>query len=127
MKILKPIVSLILLAAFVLQVSGKLIVIADYAINKEYVAKMLCVNKNKPQMHCNGKCHMMKQLKAQDKKEQSPANPFKELKDFQPLYGNEINIKLSAVTDSNCLKSTFIYSSLFSTQHLHSVFHPPQA
>jgi hypothetical protein len=33
-----------------------------YVSNKAYVAKELCVNKTRPQMHCNGKCHLAKQL-----------------------------------------------------------------
>ena len=33
-----------------------------YVVNKEYVAKALCENKAKPQLHCNGKCHLAKQL-----------------------------------------------------------------
>lgn len=33
-----------------------------YVSNKAYVAKTLCVNKKKPEMHCNGKCHLAKQL-----------------------------------------------------------------
>lgn len=45
-----------------------------YLINKDYVARELCVNKSKPQMHCNGKCHLAKQLK---KLEESPTSDQK--------------------------------------------------
>lgn len=34
-----------------------------YLINKDYVARELCINKAKPKLHCNGKCHLAKQLK----------------------------------------------------------------
>lgn len=127
MKFFKPILSSVLLAAFVLQLSGKFIVLVNYAINKDYVAKVLCVNKNKPQMHCNGKCHLKKQLKTEDKKEQSPVNPLKDIKDFQPLFGNDSHIKLFNVYVCDFAKSAFAYSFHFSSKHLHSVFHPPQA
>jgi hypothetical protein len=33
-----------------------------YLANKEYVVAKLCENKAKPEMHCNGKCHLAKQL-----------------------------------------------------------------
>lgn len=33
-----------------------------YEINKEYIANNLCENRNKPEMHCNGKCHLRKQI-----------------------------------------------------------------
>ena len=36
--------------------------VIDYAFNYDYISKVLCVNKNKPEMKCNGKCHLMKEL-----------------------------------------------------------------
>ncbi len=35
----------------------------EYAVNKNYIAKVLCVNKKKPELHCNGKCYLNRQLK----------------------------------------------------------------
>lgn len=37
------------------------------------ITQKLCVNKNKPQLHCNGKCYLSKQLKkaAENEKKQS--------------------------------------------------------
>lgn len=127
MKILKPILSFVLLAAIMLQVLGKLIVLANYTINKNYIANVLCINKTKPKIHCNGKCHLKKQLQKEDAKEQSPANPFKEIKDLPLYFGNS-----SSLTPLNRLvckteTSTFHYSFHFSTQHLQAVFHPPCA
>lgn len=34
----------------------------DYAVNYDYIATVLCENKAKPEMQCNGKCHLMKEL-----------------------------------------------------------------
>ena len=34
----------------------------DYAINKEYIAKVLCINQEKPELACHGKCHLKKEL-----------------------------------------------------------------
>lgn len=36
--------------------------VLEYAINYDYITKTLCVNKAKPKMQCNGKCHLMKEL-----------------------------------------------------------------
>ena len=49
--------------------------VLEYAVNYEYISKVLCVNKAKPMMHCNGKCHLMKELaKAQETEKQIPSN-----------------------------------------------------
>lgn len=35
-----------------------------YQANKEYIARVLCENRDKPQLHCDGKCYLAKRLKA---------------------------------------------------------------
>lgn len=39
--------------------------IAYYQVNKTYIARVLCENRNKPQLHCDGQCYLAKRLKAQ--------------------------------------------------------------
>ncbi|MDI9880831.1 hypothetical protein [Flectobacillus longus] len=47
-----------------------LLVYLDYNLRKDYIAKNLCQNRNRPSMHCNGKCYLSKQLaKAAEQKE----------------------------------------------------------
>lgn len=36
---------------------------ASYYANKDYVAGMLCENRDRPAMHCEGKCFLNKQLR----------------------------------------------------------------
>ena len=40
----------------------------EYMINYDYISKVLCINKNKPELSCNGKCHLMKTLKKEQEK-----------------------------------------------------------
>jgi hypothetical protein len=42
---------------------------AYYQINKQMIADKLCINKDKPEMHCNGKCFLSKQLKKAEENE----------------------------------------------------------
>lgn len=119
----KSIISLILLSVFLLTFS-RVIIYADYFINKDYIAKVLCINKDKPKMHCKGKCHLQKQLKEEEKKEQSPVNPIKGKNEVQLFSQNHSALFLfNPVTEE---KSTTYYSFHLSEKHLHSVFHPPK-
>lgn len=45
-------------------------IVMYYQANKAYIAKVLCVNKNRPSLHCDGKCYLAKKLKAAEEKEQ---------------------------------------------------------
>ena len=47
--------------------------VVDYAINYDYIVDNLCENRDKPEMHCNGKCYLTKQLAEETSgKEKSP-------------------------------------------------------
>ena len=58
----------ILLALVSANLSG-LFVYAEFKANQKYIAAALCENRDKPQMHCNGKCYLMKKLKDAQEKE----------------------------------------------------------
>lgn len=34
------------------------VVLASYTLNKSYISSVLCTNKDKPELHCDGKCFM---------------------------------------------------------------------
>ena len=56
--------------------------VIEYVVNYEYISKVLCENKAKPMMHCNGKCHLMKEL-AKAAENENLLLPIK--KDILPL------------------------------------------
>ncbi|MDC9722424.1 MAG: hypothetical protein PSN34_06580 [Urechidicola sp.] len=41
----------------------------EYYSNKEYIASVLCENRDKPALACNGKCYLEKQLKKASKQD----------------------------------------------------------
>ncbi|PSL31534.1 hypothetical protein CLV60_103400 [Dyadobacter jiangsuensis] len=49
----------------------------DYELRKEYITKNICVNRNRPQLHCDGKCYLAKKLaESQKQEEQSAENTY---------------------------------------------------
>jgi len=46
-----------------LAVSSKDMVIwISFKLNQDFIARTLCVNRNNPEMHCNGKCFLAKKI-----------------------------------------------------------------
>jgi hypothetical protein len=101
--------------------------VVDYVVNYDYISKVLCENKAKPMMHCNGKCHLMKELakaaetenpKSSDKKSFSPIQEllfFKEIKSFSMIsFGFPTKNKINTT-----------YLNLYSYLNTNSEFHPP--
>jgi hypothetical protein len=63
---MKFIASTIFILLLLTQIFSKWLMVIDYTINKDYIAKNLCENRNKPTLHCNGKCQLMKKMAVED-------------------------------------------------------------
>ncbi len=59
---MKRIISIFFLLAFVSTSLKQYYPYLDYSINKNYISEFLCINKDKPELGCQGKCHLNKQL-----------------------------------------------------------------
>ena len=66
-----------------------LIPLMEYYANYDYIAQELCENKDKPLLECNGKCYLVKQIKAN--------KPFHSHESLPPLI-NMDDYPLSLVT-----------------------------
>lgn len=44
----------------------------EYAVNKEYIAKNLCINRDEPHSCCEGKCYLEKQVKKSSESNNDP-------------------------------------------------------
>lgn len=122
---MKRVVPLILLLLFAFLVFRPAIPLVEYCVRKDYISKVLCINKEKPQLKCNGKCHLVKQLQAETEEKPDspfPAGPEKEQKQISEFIvaGFSLNTRFS---DSDVPLPVFhnLYTYSFSL----FVFHPP--
>ncbi|HVV54724.1 MAG TPA: hypothetical protein VHC47_05350 [Mucilaginibacter sp.] len=63
------ITALLLIVCFMSSSFSRFFVYAGFEMNRKYIAEYLCINRNKPWMHCNGKCYLMKKLKQAEQKQ----------------------------------------------------------
>jgi len=109
-----------------LMLARPVIPVADYIINYDYITKVLCVNKAKPTMHCNGKCHLMQEL-ARSAEQDKPISQKKsnvtetEVLFFQPV----VTFCFSNIFKQIIIKNATIYSNLYFHITTASIFHPP--
>lgn len=100
----------------------------DYIVNYDYISKELCVNKAKPELKCNGKCHLMKEL-AKASEDEKPISSDKKdnskheievlfYQELQPIIVSQIYFHTNSLAVNNYFNHYF---------HLNgcSVFHPP--
>jgi hypothetical protein len=74
----------LVLLAFIAQSFSRTWVVADYWLKTGYYAAR-CVNKSRPELHCNGKCQMMKNLRAEEKKDAESQERLSQKFDPAPL------------------------------------------
>ena len=121
-RFLKYIIAILLVSSFLFQNISKLIIVVNFQINREFIAKNLCVNRNKPKSCCKGKCELKKQLDEEDKKENFPAAAFKDQYEKQNYYRPALSVfAISEIGN----QSQFTYIDQCGRLVSSGLFHPP--
>lgn len=123
---IKNISALVLLLAFGLQCFNKTFIVVDYYSNTEAYAKE-CINKNRPKMHCNGRCAMMKKLKADEKKDADNPERKSENKNTISFYNNAVfgSLNYTAISFKSTINKS-CQSEDKSIDRSFDIFHPPK-
>lgn len=109
-----------------LQSSIRSIYVAYYQINQDYIASVLCINKAKPTSTCNGKCHLSKKMKQQEKQEQTIPTVLKGLKEVV-LYFVQFNLLTAPIFyEAAQLASIDAYQMHTYTSPADFIIQPPQ-
>ena len=53
------------------------IVVITFNLNRDFIAKNLCENRDRPKLNCKGNCVLMKKMKQEQKQEQNAPAPVK--------------------------------------------------
>ena len=95
----------------------------EYVIYEDYIAEFLCINKEKTELNCNGKCYLMQRLAEQE--EQKKQNLPKITLEEYPIGFVEL---FTISTQKNGFKQTVTlknYTNNYSFLFSYSNFHPP--
>ena len=123
------ILAILLLIILIFNIFRYEIPYIQYAIFKEYIAENLCVNKDKPQSCCEGKCFRDKQVKVASEVEQEESttgktiptpSQNKEIKEF--LFDKVVIPEPTAKTISLPVFTQIIFCS----KYISTPFIPPQ-
>lgn len=74
-KTFTQISSIIVALLFIFTINFKSIITLNYFVNQTEIIDLFCVNKEKPQLQCQGKCHLTKELAKTDQQEDTPFSP----------------------------------------------------
>lgn len=120
MKKIAIIVTFLLLAKPILP-------ILDYWVNYKYIANKLCENQDKPEMECNGKCHLKKELAKAVTEESSTSNDKKQVskQEIETLFYQETYQFESKKINIVATETPTYYSNNYFHLNSSQIFHPP--
>ena len=112
------------LVSFLIQTFSSNLLVVNFYANQKYIAANLCLNKNRPEMKCCGKCQLTKKLKQEENKDRQ--NPERKLENKEEVISSrsffstiEINWKIIKRFYPVYNEDSFsLYSCTF--------FHPPR-
>lgn len=121
---IKNLVLFSLITALVLQTFSKTWLFIAYKLNQEYIAKTLCINVNKPEVMCSGKCYLNNKIQDDDEQHGShmPFN-LKNQKDIVYHYSSEIIY--SPISKKTYLCPISQIQVFIESIYTDGVFHPP--
>ncbi|WP_353723083.1 hypothetical protein [Dyadobacter sp. 676] len=121
-------ISLSLLGLMLIKVWVIPLLYLDYEIRREYIAANFCENKNRPQMHCNGKCYLAKRIASLDEQEkrQAEKNYLSRLIDQAMDQRVDFFFTRQPVTVGLLPRTGFPITSSFTPRiAADDIFHPP--
>jgi len=97
----------------------------EYLLRKDFIIENFCINRNREELKCNGKCHLKEQVKKEASQQQEKNAPV-------PLP-NEINEATDYLIGQKLANSPYLDHALIKTfykfnytfQYVPSIFHPP--
>lgn len=120
---MKTTLTISLAFIFLLQSFTRTFIIINYEVNKDYISNVLCENKEKKAMHCEGKCHLKKELDKEEKSENTPTGSSKEK--FEITLFNE-NIQEFFIHTVNNVIHSVVYIAILPQNCSIAIFHPPK-
>ncbi|WP_316815737.1 hypothetical protein [Pedobacter nyackensis] len=121
---MKQLISIVLILLLGAQCLVQLGLVASYQLHKTYIVSSFCENKDKPEMHCEGKCFLKKRLAEAEKNERQASGIEKQLEipSFLIVVAQQIAVRSFALVKGN-ISLTVHYMHII----YFNIFHPPSA
>lgn len=118
---MQKVFSLIMPFIFLFVVSQQAVVIMHFKLNQQAIIKQFCINKSKPELQCNGKCYLSKELQ---ETENSDSEKIISAKNFDLTFNSNLEFEIEPPTISKN-KEKIIYMEFPHTEPYLEILVPP--
>lgn len=127
MNALSKIISSFFLLVILLGIVKNSLLYTVYNFNSKLFTEVLCENKEKPELHCEGKCYISK-MKMEENNKKSSHHSFKqvplEISFFNPLP--QINFQISTTSFIPKAKYSIYLNPLYAFTYIFNLVKPPE-
>lgn len=124
---MKPYLAYILFFALALRPAYNIGYVAYFQLNLDYIIETYCVNKEKPELQCNGKCHLVNQLTAKPIDDTDSTSFLGSIFEaFVPVYFHKNRIHFCLEQPMTLVENNWNYNHTFSTLFKEIINPPPQ-
>lgn len=117
----------ILILLMMTQTFSQWFVLAAFKINQAYIAKNLCVNRYRPELHCNGNCILMKKRKQREKEEQNSPSSLKLEVSTVIVSSRSFFCDVNTISLAVDKPTIPVYNTGSPVDRSFTVFHPPKS
>lgn len=103
-------------------------ILVDFKLNQDFIAEVLCINKDKPALTCNGKCYISKHLQDVEERErnQAPLGSNEERLEIHYVQALISDLASLIIVGPSSLSQVYYYEGFYHHDFVARVFHPPQ-
>ncbi|XMO85439.1 hypothetical protein AAFN75_11635 [Algibacter sp. AS12] len=103
-----------------------IIPVLEYAAFYDYIKNELCINQDKPELACNGKCHLKKELAKASNSETGNENSHSiTVEQSIVFFQNTINYYDFVILKEQNPKINASYNAIYKYHYMNFIFHPP--
>ncbi|MCB9204029.1 MAG: hypothetical protein H6603_03530 [Flavobacteriales bacterium] len=116
--------SILMIGLYGLTLSQAYMPHVNYWMNRDYISSVLCENKDQPELECNGKCHLKKEIQeSTDGQEEG-----KEVSERMMVEFLQVAEQIAFVPSVQVVTEDFCnYCEPLTAGFSSSIFHPPKA
>jgi len=124
----KRFLAILLIFAMTATSFQRYFVYASFELNKDYIAKNLCINRSRPWLHCNGKCYFMKKLRQaeENEKKQTAKDNLSRLEISFFQEPATVSFLQPVIAESSQMDFP-AYTYQYSSHYIDAIFRPPKA
>lgn len=126
MGVLKYAILVVLIASMLVSTLMVPLIYLDFSVRKDYIAEVLCINRDEPMTVCGGTCYLTEQLKLAADQQEKEANIPNPKLEFSFFYKALTSLNLHGHPGILRSQTTGYHDLNIHTTYLPGIFRPPR-